>query len=106
MTTEKNIVNEADERVYTLSQPFVFEGTSYTELTLDFDVVFGEDLLKIDKIFAADPSNSMTFIKALSLTYQLHVAALAAKVPFEFFGKLPGKDVSRIGQRAQNFLLV
>lgn len=103
---KKNIAIEADEHVFKLSKPFVFEEKEYTELTLNFDTVLGENLLNIDRAFATDPNNSMSFIKALSLTYQLHVAALAAGVPFEFFGKLPGKDVSRIGQRAQNFLLM
>ncbi|MDT2306749.1 hypothetical protein P7H21_26260 [Paenibacillus larvae] len=33
-----------DERVYTLSRPFSFEGKEYTELVLDFDSLSGGDL--------------------------------------------------------------
>lgn len=102
--SEKNIAVEADERIFTLSRPFIFEEQEYTTLNLDFDALMGTDLLKINAQFEKDQKNPV-FVKALSLPYQLNVAAAAAKVPVEFFNKLPAKDVSKVGLLAQNFLL-
>ncbi|MDF9845567.1 MULTISPECIES: phage tail assembly protein [unclassified Paenibacillus] len=104
MANEKNTASEADERVYTLSRPFDFEGETITELTLDFGRLVGDDLLKVDKIIAGD-SSAQSFVKALSMPYQLHIAALAANKPYEIFAKMPAKDVSKIALRAQSFLL-
>jgi hypothetical protein len=104
-TNEKNTSVEVGEHVYTLSRPYVFEDVEYTFLNLDFDALFGDDLLKINARFDAEAKN-FSFVKALSLAYQLEVAAVAAKIPVQFFNRLPAKDVQRIGQRAQNFLLV
>ncbi|MGN7760455.1 phage tail assembly protein [Paenibacillus sp. 22594] len=105
MANEKNIAVEADERVYTLSRPFVFEEQEYTRLILDFDALTGADLLRINTQFEAD-QKSPVFVKALSLSYQINIAAAAAKVPVEFFNKLSAKDVSKVGLLAQNFLLI
>lgn len=103
MANEKNTVNVADELKFKLSRPFVFEEQEYTELTLDFGSLKGADLLQIDKNIGAE--GAMNFVKPLSLPFQLHVAAAAAKVPVIFFDKLPANDTLRIAQRAQNFLL-
>lgn len=104
MANEKNTAAEADERVYTLSRPFDFEGETITELVLDFDRLNGDDLIRVDGIVAGD-SRNQSFVKALGLTYQLHIAALAANKPYEIFAKMPAKDVSKIALRAQGFLL-
>ncbi|MEK3770114.1 hypothetical protein MKY14_16300 [Paenibacillus sp. FSL R5-0887] len=103
--SEKNIAVEADERVFTLSRPFVFEEKEYTSLMLDFDALLGEDLIRINTQFDA-AQKSPVFVKALSLQYQLNIAAAAAGVPIEFFNKMNGKDVSKVGLLAQNFLLI
>lgn len=105
MANEKNTVIEADERIFTLSRPFVFEEKEYTSLTMDFDKLTGADLLRINTQFDAEQKNPV-FVKALSLSYQINVAAVAAGVPVEFFDKLPAKDVSKVGLLAQNFLLI
>lgn len=105
MANELNKNVEADERVYTLSRPFVFEEKEYTTLTLDFEALTGADLLRVDAQFEAK-QKSPVFIKSLSLPYQLSLAAAAAGVPIEFFNFLPAKDASKVGMLAQNFLLV
>lgn len=104
MTKELNKEVVADERVFTLSRPFVFEEQEYTSLTMDFDKLTGADLLRINTQFDAEQKNPV-FVKALSLSYQISIAAVAAGVPIEFFNKLPAKDVSKVGLLAQSFLL-
>ncbi|KGE20639.1 hypothetical protein PWYN_00470 [Paenibacillus wynnii] len=91
--------------MFTLSRPFTFEEKEYTELLLDFESLLGSDLLQINSQFDAE-QKSPVFVKALSLSYQLSVAAAAAKLPKEFFNSLPAKDVSKVGLQAQNFLLI
>ncbi|QHZ50032.1 hypothetical protein ERICV_05133 [Paenibacillus phage phiERICV] len=95
-----------DERVYTLSRPFTFEGKEYTELLLDFDSLSGEDLLSCEsQLKTVTDASEFIPMKEISKPYLTLVVARAAKVPFELIQNLPAKDFSKVTLRAQNFLL-
>lgn len=94
----------ADERVYTLRRPFVFEDKQITTLTLDFDRLTGEDVLSAERRFyneGAVPASAKEVTKA----FQIYIVAAAAGVPVELVRALPAKDFTSVTLDAQNFLL-
>ncbi|GEB35309.1 phage tail assembly protein [Brevibacillus parabrevis] len=104
MSRENTAVTTVEEPVYKLSRPFSFDGTEYTELSLDLDALTGEDMMSCERQLNAT-TNDVVYVKELSKLYLALVAAKAAKVPVEVIKKLPAKDFSKITMRVQNFLL-
>lgn len=101
-----NVAESADERTYTLLRPISFDGLEITELTLDFEELSGDDLLRCSRQAQTISPDEVAPVKALSLAYQVALAAKAAGVPVELIQSLKAKDFTQVTQRAQNFLLV
>jgi hypothetical protein len=97
----------ADDRVYKLIRPIVFNEQTITELTLDFDELNGFDLVMCAKqAMRMEPEEVMSQpVRAFSLTYQIVIAAKAAKVVPELIKSLKGADFSVVTQKAANFLM-
>lgn len=98
-----------DERVFTLSRPFEFEGETYTELLLDFDKLSGNDLNDaIREMKATGYLSAQDVIPLMEMhkPYQAFVAAKAADVFPGLIFALPAKDFSKITTRAMVFLNV
>ncbi|MFW5433702.1 phage tail assembly protein [Paenibacillus apiarius] len=94
----------ADERVYKLVRPISFDGEEVKELVLDFDELTGRDLLACARQAQTMAPDEVAFVRALSLPYQVVVAAKAAAVPAELIQSLKAKDFTQVTQRAQIFL--
>ncbi|EJW19143.1 phage tail assembly protein [Paenibacillus alvei] len=94
----------ADEFVYKLIRPISFDGEEVKELVLDFDELTGQDLLACARQAQVMAPNEVNLVRALSLTYQVVVAAKAAGVAAELIQSLKAKDFTQVTQRAQNFL--
>ena len=98
-----------DERVYTLSRPFEFEGETHTDLLLDFDKLSGQDLTDaIREMKATGYLSAQDVIPLMEMhkPYQAFVAAKAADVFPGLIFALPAKDFSKITTRAMVFLSV
>ncbi|MEF3312612.1 phage tail assembly protein [Paenibacillus sp. GYB004] len=95
----------AEERIYKLARPFHFEGKQITELSLNLDDLTGQDLLLCARHAQTIDPNEVAHVKALSLPYQVAVAAKAAGVPAEQIKALGAKDFTQVTQRVQNFLI-
>ncbi|WP_058302410.1 phage tail assembly protein [Gorillibacterium timonense] len=99
--------NETQTSVtYTLLRPIQFEGETVTELTLDFEKLTGADLLSCAAQARFIAPEEGSFVKALSMPYQITVTAKAAGVIPELIKSLKAKDFTSLLQRAQNFLLL
>lgn len=96
----------ADERVYKLVRPITFDGEEVKELVLDFDELTGRDLLTCARQAQTMEPNEVALVRALSLPYQVVVAAKAAGVPAELINSLKAKDFTQVTQRAQTFLTI
>lgn len=92
---------------YTFAKPFTFEGKEYKEISLDLDALTGADMLLAERQFNAIEGNNQTFVpvKELSKEFQSIIAAMAAKLPFEFMKALPANDFAKVTTQVQNFLL-
>lgn len=86
-----------------LSKPVVYDDKEFTEINLDLDSLTGEDLVNIETEMTA--SGLMVALPEASKSYQMYVAARAAKVPVELIKKLSIKDASAITIKVQSFLL-
>ncbi|CAJ1003877.1 phage tail assembly protein [Brevibacillus aydinogluensis] len=91
--------------VYRLSTPVQFDGQTITELDLRFEDLTGKDLILCAKQARRMDPHEIHPGRALSLSYQIAVAAKAAGVTPEFFDKLKADDFTVITQMAENFLL-
>lgn len=103
----KEQTEAADDRVYTLRRPLIFEEKTYTNLLLDFDMLSGDDLISIDRRFIAETAGqSVGYVKEFNKEFQAYVVAAASGHPIELIKKLSLKDLSAVTLRAQNFLLL
>ncbi|RNB72176.1 phage tail assembly protein [Brevibacillus panacihumi] len=91
--------------IYKLSTPIKFDGELVTQLDLRFDDLTGKDLILCAKHARRLDPQEVRPGRALSLSYQIAVAARAAGVPTELLEELKGDDFTIVTQRAENFLL-
>ncbi|MBM7592253.1 phage tail assembly protein [Brevibacillus fulvus] len=102
---EKAEKQVAEDTVYRLSTPIQFDGETITELDLRFDDLTGKDLILCAKQARRIDPQEIHPGRALSLSYQIAVAAKAAGVTPELFDKLKADDFTIVTQMAENFLL-
>ncbi len=86
----------------TLSNPYDFDGVTYTEFEADLDALTGRDVVAAKREWARQ-GNFSVMITA-DAEFAAFLAAKAAKKPYEFFDNLPAKDYCRISQEVINFL--
>lgn len=98
-------VNPDQESIYRLSTPIQFDDNTITELDLRFEDLTGKDLILCAKQARRIDPQEVRPGRALSLSYQIAVAAKAAGVTPELFDKLKADDFTVVTQRAENFLL-
>lgn len=91
---------------YTLIKPIQFDGETVTKLTLDFDDLSAEDLIVCVKQARRIDPEEVSLARATSLSYQMAVAARAAKQPIELIRALKAKDFTQVTQLAANFLMM
>jgi hypothetical protein len=89
-----------DDNVLKLSKPLA---SGAKELVFDFDRVNGYVLIKCEK--AAKREDPSIAVPALSMIFQSHVAAAAAKVRYDDILGLPAADFTAACVKAQAFLL-
>ena len=87
---------------HAFAKPFTFEGQEYTGLDLDLDRLTGKDLVNIEAEMAARGIQAV--MPEISKSYQMLVAARAAKVPVDLIEALPIKEASTITMKVVNFL--
>ncbi|UHA74461.1 phage tail assembly protein [Paenibacillus sp. 481] len=106
MSKDKTIKlnKEADERIFELSRPFKFEGQEYTEVLLDLDSLTGDDMMLCERR-VKESTTEQIHVYEMSKKYLAHVAACAARVPYEMVAAMPAKDFSKITVKVQGFLL-
>lgn len=84
------------------AKPFTFEGTEHTGIDLDLDRLTGKDLVNIEAEMTA--RGIQAIMPEISKSYQMLVAARAAKVHVDFIEALPIKEASAITMKVVNFL--
>ncbi|WP_141296429.1 phage tail assembly protein, partial [Brevibacillus centrosporus] len=104
VTTNEEITSNIEPDapgVYRLSRPIVFEEEKIEKLDLRFDELTGKDLILCAKQARRIDPQEIHPGRALTLSYQIAVAAKAAGVPTELFDKLKGDDFTIITQMAE-----
>lgn len=87
----------------TLTKAFKVKGKDTTSISLDFDKITGNDLLKAEKEARAMGDQSPSVF--LSMTFQAVIAAKLIGVPPDDILALPAKDFRNIVFPVANFLL-
>lgn len=115
MKDEKIIVAEANTEdtvptiedngiTYKLTQPFTWEGKTYTHLDLDFGSLRGKDMEQIEEEIISS-GESLQMIPEMTSSYLFKVAAKAAGVHHSVIENLPFTDALKVKIKARNFIL-
>jgi len=94
----------AGVQVIALKNPVTVNGTTYTEIRLDFDSLTGADMEAIENILVAEGSITPQ-LKEFSKAYLMQVAARAARVNINDIRAFPINVVTQLTLRAQAFLM-
>ncbi|OPA76740.1 hypothetical protein BVG16_16345 [Paenibacillus selenitireducens] len=89
-----------------LLNPIEFHGQTITGIELDFEMLTGEVLIRIDREFmAADRMNEAVNIREYSKEYQILTASHLSGLPMEFYHNIKARDFSAITTRVQHFFI-
>lgn len=102
--TETELDSNNDIITYELKRPTTINGTEYKEITLDLYHLNGDDIASAEFEMASS-GNLIAGPAELNKTYLMHIAARAAKIPFEVLKQFSIKDISAITMVTQGFLM-
>lgn len=96
---------EPEDLVLRFGKPYKFGGQEYTEVDLSGleDVTAGE-LENVGKIAAKKNPGMNPALQEMSLTFCIYMAQRVAKLPLEFFEKLPAKEAIKLKTMVTGFL--
>lgn len=102
--TETELDSNNDIITYELKRPTTINGTEYKKITLDLYHLNGDDIASAEFEMASS-GNLIAGPAELNKTYLMHIAARAAKIPFEVLKQFSIKDISAITMVTQGFLM-
>lgn len=96
---------EPEDLVLRFGKPYKFGGQEYTEVDLSGleDVTAGA-LENVGKIAAKKNPGMNPALQEMSLTFCIYMAQRVAKLPLEFFEKLPAKEAIKLKTMVTGFL--
>ena len=96
---------EPEDLVLRFGKPYKFGGQEYTEVDLSGleDVTAGV-LENVGKIAAKKNPGMNPALQEMSLTFCIYMAQRVAKLPLEFFEKLPAKEAIKLKTMVTGFL--
>ncbi len=89
--------------LYRFKKEFFFEDKGYKEIDIPLDRLTGADINRIQRLWRA--AGNMAVMPVLDAGFCAYCAADAAKLPLEFFERLPGQDYLRLTQKISDFFL-
>lgn len=96
--------SEEESLVIRFGKPYLFEGKEYTEL----DLTCLEDMTAADMIAVENQYErkhpGINVMPEIRVGYTMMMAARAAKLPLEFFDRLPQKEAVKVKNRIMGFL--
>lgn len=105
--TKETVENatESNTGIYThkFRKPFEYAGTTYEELTFDFERLTGRDMVSIET--EMQNRNEYALAPEISRNFQSKMAAKAAKVGSDVLDAMPLVDFNKITNAARDFLL-
>lgn len=104
--TNNAVEKQAEDKGYTFSRPFKFEGEPVESLTLDFDSLSGDDILSVNRQYQAESNQPAGWSLEMDKEYQAYIVAKAAGVHVGLIKAAPAKDFTKLTLRARNFLLL
>lgn len=104
-TAEPEKAAGGDVGVYThkFKRPFEYGGTTYTELTFNFERLTGRDMVSIET--EMQMNNEYAIAPEISSSFQAKLAARAAKIGSDVMEATPLPEFNRITNAARDFLL-
>ena len=96
--------DEEISMIVRLKKPYFFEGKEYREIDLSgLEDLSAEDMIACEK-YLDRTSRGIKIMPELSVEYACVFAAKAAKLPVEFFTRLPAWAATRVKNRVMGFL--
>ena len=96
---------EPEDLILRFAKPYKFGGQEYTEVDLSGleDVTAGV-LESVGKIVSKKNPGTNPALQEMSLTFCTYLAQRVAKLPLEFFEKLPAREAIKLKALVTNFL--
>lgn len=88
---------------FTFDKPFEFEGKKYESIDMKLETMTGADFVKVKKGWAKE--GNFAAVPAADCEFCMRFAALAAKLPLEFFEALPVHEYNKLYTTVFNFLM-
>lgn len=102
-TAEQAAGGDVGRYTHVFKKPFEYSGTTYTELTFDFERLTGRDMVSIET--EMQMNNEYALAPEISRNFQSKMAAKAAGIGSDVLDAMPIKDFNRITNAARDFLL-
>ncbi|MGG4096206.1 phage tail assembly protein [Paenibacillus lautus] len=107
MTKEETAAQtKTSNTIFHLARPITFDGEEIKSLTFDFESLGGNELMTCARQAQSMDPNEVPMMRALSINYQVVVAARAAGVTPDLIQALKAKDFTQVTQMASNFLVL
>lgn len=95
---------EESDLIVTLKKPFTFEGKAYDSIDLTgLEDLTGMNLIETEKMLRTKGVSSLN--PEFTTEGLLMYAAVASKMPIEFFNVLPLREARKVKVRVMNFFL-
>lgn len=88
---------------FTFDEPYEFEGKKYESIDMKLESMTGADFVKVKKGWAKE--GNFAAVPAADCEFCMRFAALAAKLPLEFFEALPVHEYNKLYTTVFNFLM-
>ena len=96
--------DEEDSLLIRLNKPYMFEGTSYTQIDLSgLEKLNAASMIDVNRKMERG-STGINVLPEVSLEYACNLASKATALPIEFFLCLPPKEAIKVKNRVMGFL--
>lgn len=98
------VAENEDQELDTLvrfSQPYSFEGETYTEIDLSgLETVTAGDVIKVNNLL----KSTLNPLPEMTMQFACHMAARVSHKPVEFFTRLPARDGMKVKNVVTGFI--
>ena len=101
--TPETMVEQENELILKFRKPYLFDGKEYTEVDLSgLEDTTAADLSAVNRILSK--SGTVSPMPEMSMDFAMHMAARVAKLPVEFFQRMPSREAIKLKNTVTGFL--
>lgn len=96
-------LDQENSLIFRFRKPYLFEGKEFTEVDLSsLEDTTAADLSAVNRIL--NKTGTVSPVPEMSMDFSIYMAARVAKLPVEFFQRLPAREALRLKNTVTGFL--